>query len=271
MAMKQNYMIIDVALCHDCNNCFIACQDEHAENDWAPYQASMPRHGHRWMDILRHERGQNDRIDTPFLPKPCLQCENPPCAKGGDFVSVRDDGIVVFDLEGGKGKDISGFCPYGAIWWNEEEQLSQKCDFCAHLLDDPSWEPAMPRCVHTCPTGAMAFVSEEPEAFAKRVEAEGLAAYKPEIVAKPHVWYKNLHRFTKNFIAGQVLKGGDVAPDVAITLKGAGSLAELVTDMFGEFRFDGLSDGEYALVAEGKELAKVTILGASVDAGDFEI
>jgi hypothetical protein len=41
--------------------------------------------------------------------------------------------------------------------------------------------------------------------------------------------------------------------------------------MFGEFRFDGLSDGEYTLVAEGKELAKVTILGASVDAGDFEI
>ena len=114
-------------------------------------------------------------------------------------------------------------------------------------------------------------LSEEPEAFAKRVEAEGLAAYKPEIVAKPHVWYKNLHRFTKNFIAGQVLKGGDVAPDVVVTLKGAGSAAELVSDMFGEFRFDGLSDGEYTLVAEGKELAKVTVLGASVDAGDFEI
>ncbi len=269
--MKQNYMIIDVAKCHDCNNCFLACQDEHAENDWAPYQAPMPRHGHRWMDILRHERGQNDRIDTAFLPKPCLHCENPPCAEGGDFVSVREDGIVVFDLEGGKGKDISGFCPYGAIWWNEQEQVSQKCDFCAHLLDDPSWEPGIPRCVHTCPTGAMSFVLEEPEAFAKRIEAEGLAAYKEEIVAKPHVWYKNLHRFTKNFIAGQVLKAGDVAPGMVVTLKGADSTAELVSDMFGEFRFDGLSDGEYALLAEGRELAKVTVLGSSVDAGDFEI
>jgi hypothetical protein len=131
----------------------------------------------------------------------------------------------------------------------------------------------MPRCVHTCPTGAMSFVVEEPAAFAKRVEAQGLAAYKPEVVAKPHVWYKNLHRFTKNFIAGQVLKGSDVASDVVVTLKGAGSAAtaELVSDMFGEFRFDGLSDGEYTLVAEGKELAKVTVLGASVDAGDFEI
>ncbi len=68
-----------------------------------------------------------------------------------------------------------------------------------------------------------------------------------------------------------MLKGGDVASDVVVTLKGADSAAELVSDMFGEFRFDGLSDGEYTLVAEGKELAKVTILGASVDAGDFEI
>jgi Fe-S-cluster-containing dehydrogenase component len=269
--MKQTYMVIDVAKCHDCNNCFLACQDEHAENDWAPYQASMPRHGHRWMDILRHERGQNDRIDTAFLPKPCLQCENPPCAKGGDFVSVREDGIVTFDLEGGKANDISGLCPYGAIWWNEQEQVSQKCDFCAHLLDDPSWEPGVPRCVHTCPTGAMSFVREEPEAFAKRTEAEGLAAYREGVVAKPHVWYKNLHRFTKNFIAGQVLKAGDVAPDVPVTLEGGGSRAELASDMFGEFRFDGLIDGEYTLLAEGTELAKVTILGGSVDAGDFEI
>jgi len=269
--MKQKYMIIDVAKCHDCNNCFLACQDEHALNDWAPYQAPMPRHGHRWMDILRHERGQNDRIDAAFLPKPCLQCEDPPCAAAGDFVSVRDDGIVVLDVEGGKGKDISDACPYGAIWWNEEQQVSQKCDFCAHLLDDPSWEPGVPRCVHACPTGAMTFVVEEPKEFAKRIETEGLAAYKPEIVAKPHVWYKNLHRFTKNFIAGQVLKSGDVAPDVTVTLKGADSQAELVSDMFGEFRFDGLSDGEYALMAEGKELATVTIHGDSVDAGDFEI
>ncbi|NLO27813.1 MAG: oxidoreductase [Actinobacteria bacterium] len=270
--MKEKYMIIDVAKCHDCNNCFIACQDEHAENDWAPYQAAMPRHGHRWMDILRHERGQNDRIDTAFLPKPCLQCENPPpCAAGGDFVGVREDGIVIFDLEAGRGRDITASCPYGAIWWNEEEQLSQKCDFCAHLLDDPAWEPGVPRCVHTCPTGALTFVVEEPVAFARRIQAEGLAPYKEEIVPKPHVWYKNLHRFTKNFVAGQVLKGGDVASGVTVVLRGADSTAELVSDMFGEFRFDGLSDGEYTLTAEGKELTEVTVLGASVDAGDFEI
>ena len=300
--MKEKYIIMDVAKCHDCNNCFLACLDEYAENDWSPYQAPAPRHGHRWMDVLRRERGENDRIDTAFLAKPCFQCGDAACLKAGaagDFGRMREDGIVVFDLSAGKGKDITGTCPYGAIWWNPEEQLSQKCDFCAHLLDDPSWEPGVPRCVHTCPTGALAFVSEEPAEFEKRVSAEGLCAYKPELCAKPHVWYKNLHRFTKNFIAGQVLKGGDVAPGVVVTLRGAGDEdgsvesgiggdsredgsvesgiggagceAELTSDIFGEFRFDGLDDGEYTLFAEGKELAKVTVAGASLDAGDFEI
>ena len=270
--MKERYMIMDVARCHDCNNCFLACLDEHAENDWAPYQAPAPRHGHRWMDILRRERGENDRIDTAFLAKPCMQCGNAACAQaGGDWVKFREDGVVTFCLIGGKGKDITASCPYGAIWWNAEEQLSQKCDFCAHLLDDPSWEPGVPRCVHNCPTGALRFVTEEPAEFEKRIAAEGLAAYKPELDAKPHVWYKNLHRFTKNFIAGQLLKEGDVAPDVKVLLKAAGCETELVSDMFGEFRFDGLDDGEYTLSAAGRELAKVTLAGASVDAGDFEI
>ena len=262
---------MDVAKCHDCNNCYLACTDEYAENDWPGYQAPMPRHGHRWMDILRHERGENDRIDTAFLLKPCMQCKNAPCMEAGGFVSRRDDGIVVFDNISGKGKDITDSCPYGAIWWNVNEQLSQKCDFCAHLLDDASWEPAVPRCVHSCPTGALTFVCEEPSEFEKRAEAEGLSVWKEDYGTKPHVWYKNLYRFTKNFIAGQLLKDGDVASGTTVTLAGPSGNAELVSDMFGEFRFDGLEDGEYVISANGAALKKVVLAGLSVDAGDFEI
>jgi len=268
---KKYYMIHDVALCMYCNNCFVSCKDEYAENDWSPYQKPMPRHGHKWMNIARRERGQNDRIDVAYRPTPCMQCENAACEKAADFVSRREDGIVVFDLEGGKGKDLTASCPFGSVWWNEEEQLSQKCDFCAHLLDDTSWEPGVPRCVHTCPTGALSFVSEEPADFEKRIEAEGLSAYREELGSKPHVWYRNLYRFEKNFIAGQLLKNGDVAPDIKVTLSWADGNAELVTDMFGEFKFDGLEDGEYAITAGAKKLAAVTIAGASIDAGDFEI
>ena len=34
---KQAYIVIDVALCEDCNNCFMACKDEHVGNCWLPY------------------------------------------------------------------------------------------------------------------------------------------------------------------------------------------------------------------------------------------
>ena len=158
--MKEKYMVIDIAKCHDCNNCFMACTDEHAENDWSPYQAPMPRHGHRWMNILRHERGQNDRIDTAFLPKPCMQCGDAPCVKAGGFVSRREDGIVVFALDGGKGKDITASCPYEAIWWNEEEQLSQKCDFARTCS---TTRPGGPACRAACTAARPAPCSSSPK------------------------------------------------------------------------------------------------------------
>ena len=77
--MKQWYRVIDVAKCHDCNNCFMACKDEFVGNDWPGYTAAQPRHGHRWIDILRRERGHYARNDVAYLPLPCQHCENPPC------------------------------------------------------------------------------------------------------------------------------------------------------------------------------------------------
>jgi Fe-S-cluster-containing dehydrogenase component len=266
---KQKYLVIDVDKCHDCNNCFMACEDEYVDNDWSPYQKPMPRHGHRWMDILRRERGSAMRVDMAFLPKPCFQCEDPACAKGNDFVSKREDGVVVIDVEKGKGKNITASCPYGAIWWNEEEQISQKCSFCVHLLDNTDWKEV--RCSHVCPTYAMVYYDMEPSEFERLSAKEGYAAYKPELCGKGHVYYKNLHKFTKNFVAGQLLKDGDVAKGVEVTLTGAAVDAVLKSDFFGEFKFDGLEDGEYTLSASGKELGKVKVAGASVNAGEFTL
>ena len=55
--MKQWYLVIDVRWCHDCNNCFMSCKDEHVDNEWPGYTNAQPRHGHRWMNIQRRERG----------------------------------------------------------------------------------------------------------------------------------------------------------------------------------------------------------------------
>ncbi|WP_211289551.1 hypothetical protein [Sporomusa silvacetica] len=32
--MKKWHLIIDVEKCEDCNNCHMACKDEHVGNEW---------------------------------------------------------------------------------------------------------------------------------------------------------------------------------------------------------------------------------------------
>ena len=97
--MKKWHMIIDVEKCEDCNNCFLACKDEYVDNDWPGYSASQPRHGHRWMNIMRKERGQYPIIDVAYLPVPCMHCDNAPCVKAAKDGAIyqRADGIVIID------------------------------------------------------------------------------------------------------------------------------------------------------------------------------
>jgi len=76
--MKTWRFLIDVAKCWDCNNCTITCKDEHDGNDWPGYTQAQPRHGHRWMDVVRTERGQYPLVDVAYRPTPCMQCADAP-------------------------------------------------------------------------------------------------------------------------------------------------------------------------------------------------
>ncbi|MFH1124062.1 MAG: 4Fe-4S dicluster domain-containing protein, partial [Pseudomonadota bacterium] len=112
--MKKWNLIIDVEKCEDCNNCFLSCKDEHVENDFPGYSAAQPRHGHRWVNILRKERGQYPLIDVAYLPIPCMHCDSPPCMEKDRKGAVlkRDDGIVLIDPVKGKGQAaLVGACP----------------------------------------------------------------------------------------------------------------------------------------------------------------
>ena len=276
--MKQRYMTIDVALCHDCNNCFMACKDEHVDNDWPGYTAPQPRHGHRWINIERRERGQYARNDVVYLPTPCQQCGEAHCVKAANgAIAYRPDGIVMIDPVKAKGKkELVASCPFGAIYWNEEANIAQKCTMCAHLLDSKEWKPGMPRCVHSCPTGAQQFYTMEPAEFAKVVKAEGLTGFRTaELKNNPHVWYKNLHKYTKNFITAGVLVKGDCFEGATVKVTGpAGYAATQTTNFFGEFKFDGLEDGEYAVEVEAagkKKACKVAIKGESKNLGFIEV
>ena len=90
--MKKWNMIIDIAKCHDCNNCFLACKDEFVDNDWPSYSLAQPTAGQRWMNIHRQERGQYPKVDVSFLPLPCMHCDNAPASRPGWWRCCRPGG-----------------------------------------------------------------------------------------------------------------------------------------------------------------------------------
>jgi len=275
--VKKAYMIIDVEKCIDCNNCFLACKDEFVDNEWLPTSLSQPRHGQRWMNIMRKERGQFPLISVAYLPTPCMHCENADCmeAAQNDAVYRRDDGIVIIDPVKAKGQQaIVDSCPYGVIWWNDDEQVPQKCTFCAHLLDD-GWE--VPRCVQACATGALRFMSVEEKEMEKIIADENLEILYPEYNSSPHVFYKNLQRYTRCFIGGSLaVKTNGVTDCLAgaiVTLyQGTEEVSKEISDPYGDFKADHLkpNSGAYRLEInhpehEGKTLE--VVLKTSINLG----
>lgn len=254
--MKKANLIIDVAKCHGCNNCFISCKDEHWDNDHPPISVSTPRHGHRWMDILHIERGQYPLQDVCYLPKPCMHCEAAPCLEAASDGAVyrREDGIVIIDPVKSMGQQaLVESCPYGAIFWNEEKRIPQKCTMCAHLLDS-GWD--QPRCSMSCPTGAMEFAMLDAPDMERRAAEEGLEAFHSEHKSRPRVWYRNLHRFTKCHIAGSVAMdfGLECAVDalVTITHEATKTVWTTRTNNYGNFKLDGFDrdSGDYLITVE---------------------
>ncbi len=244
--MNKWNLIVDVAECTNCNNCFIACKDEYVGNDIEGYSRSQPLHGHKWINILKNERGSYPHVDITYLPTMCNHCDNAPCIeKGQGAVYQREDGIVIIDPVKAKGrKDLVEACPYGAIWWNEEHSLPQAWQSDAHLLDR-GWDK--PRCVQSCPTGALKALKVSDESMATIIRQQGLEPLRADLDSKPRVLYKNLSRFNSHFVAGEVLvKHADVIDCLADTTVelyiGEEKFATTRTDAFGEYQFDGLAD-----------------------------
>ena len=78
--------------------------------------------------------------------------------------------------------EIVDTCPYGAIYWNEEAQVPQKCTGCAHLMDQ-GWTET--RCTQVCPTEAMKLVRADDAEMKRLVAAEGLEIYRPSWAPTP--------------------------------------------------------------------------------------
>lgn len=279
--MNKWNLIVDVAKCTNCNLCTLANQDEHVDNEFEGYAAPMPRHGHRWIEIRSRERGSGPIMDVAYLPVMCQHCDDAPCiaaAKNG-AVKKRDDGIVLIDPVKAKGqKAIAEACPYGAVRWNEELQLPQHWFFDAHLLDS-GW--AEPRCSQACATGALKAIKVSDEEMAQIKAREGLRELQPESATKPRVHYKNLDRYTHEFVGGTIIKTvngvTDCVADATIRLESSGSVVgKATTDAYGEFKINGLEpdSGRYGVVIEvgGREIKRLDVeLGRSVYLGRIDL
>jgi Fe-S-cluster-containing dehydrogenase component len=277
--MKKWNMIIDVAECTNCNLCTLATMDEYVGNEFPGYTRPMPKHGHRWIDILQKERGQVPMIDVAYVPTMCNHCDDAPClAKGDGAVTKRDDGIVLIDPDKAKGrKDLVEACPYGHIWWNEEHQVPQTWPFDAHLIDQ-GWDKT--RGAQSCPTGAMRALCVEDEEMGRLAREQGLEVMKGELGTKPRVYYRNLWRYTKCFIGGSVSAEDGVVVDCVEgasvrLLKDGRMVGETVTDNYGDFKFDKLDEGSGAYVVEvsasGRSKRVEATLGESINLGEIRL
>jgi Fe-S-cluster-containing dehydrogenase component len=279
--MSKWNMIVDVEKCHNCANCFLVTKDEHVDNDFPGYAAPQPLHGHRWVDIRRHERGHYPVVDANFMPVMCNHCDDAPCLRAGPPGAVykRPDGIVIIDPVKAKGhKEIVNSCPYKAIFWNEDLKLPQKWIFDAHLLD-AGW--TRPRIEQSCASGALRSLKVEDEEMRKVAARDGLEVLKPELKTRPRVYYRNLHLMTKCFIGGTVVAQIDGREEclagvkVSLTKDGR-TVGETTSDAFGEFKIDKLdpASGKYSLTLDasgGRQTSREVVLGESQYLGVFEL
>ncbi|MBN1191259.1 MAG: carboxypeptidase regulatory-like domain-containing protein [Dehalococcoidales bacterium] len=247
--MTRYGIVVDVSLCNGCYNCVLACKDEFCGNDYLPYSVSQPMTGHFWMRMREKERGKYPKVKVAYTAIPCMHCENPACVRFARDGAVykRPDGIVIIDPVKAAGqKDLVSSCPYRVIYWNEEKKVPQKCNLCAHLLDD-GWKE--PRCVEVCPTGALTFgdLDDPRSEISQKTASTRPEPLNPEFRLNEKVRYAGL---PGKFVAGAVVFGDvdECAENVNVTLTGEGEKKSLLTDNYGDFEFENLpSDTKYTL------------------------
>lgn len=252
--MAKYGIFIDVTKCTGCYSCYLACKDEYVGNDYPGYSLAQPE-GQTWLRMSEVEQGAGDKIKVDYIPILCQHCADAPCMKAAPEGAVyrRADGIVIIDPEKARGfKKIVSACPYRAIYWNEEQNVAQKCTMCAHMIDNGEKET---RCSEVCPTGALVWgdmsdpKSKVSQAMAQKKDQ--VEDFKPQFETKPVVKYAAIPR---PFIAGEVMlaDNADCVKGAKATLTGPdGKAREAATDFFGDFQFKNLEyNVDYKLKCE---------------------
>lgn len=139
IAQRRWGMVIDTRKCVGCSACTVGCS---IENRLPPGVVYRP--------VIDTEIGTFPNVTRRFLPRPCMQCENPPCVAvcpvGATF--KRPDGIVAIDYDACIGcRYCIPACPYQARTFDFGENWTDNAasgPIAALALDGGSANEALP-------------------------------------------------------------------------------------------------------------------------------
>jgi len=210
-------MVIDLDRCTGCQACAMACK---AENNVPAVGAREAARGRTisWMHVLVEESEERTR----FLPRPCLQCDDPQCTKVCPvYATYRNpEGIVAQVYARCIGcRFCMAACPYNAKYFNwltyqkdapgqnpdvsvRPKGVVEKCTFCHHRLQKARERARaerrelvagdyVPACAEACPTRAIAFgdLSDESSDVARLARSPRAFRLGEALGTKPKVIY----------------------------------------------------------------------------------
>lgn len=106
VAQRRWVMVIDLRKCTGCHACTIACI---VENKLPPGVVYRP--------VIEEEIGEYPNVTRRFIPRPCMQCDNPPCVPVCPVKATykNAEGVVVIDYDQCIGcRYCVTACPYAA-------------------------------------------------------------------------------------------------------------------------------------------------------------
>ncbi len=140
------HITFDGARCVKCWACEVACRQ------WSGLEAAAP--ARRWVREMTS--GVFPQVERVFVSEGCRHCADAPCVAACAFGALeqRPDGRVTMDAAACAGcRRCTAACPFDVPRFTAAGVMD-KCDGC-WAAGVPAG--ATPRCVATCPTGALGF------------------------------------------------------------------------------------------------------------------
>lgn len=215
-SQRQWGFVVDLRRCDGCKYCTQACQETH-------YLAE----DQEWIKVYEAEDEHHNKY---FIPRLCMQCENPPCLKVCPVAATfkNPDGVVLVDQDRCIGCRLCmAACPYEARYFNftdspkppspfdnpmpefpvpQQRGTVGKCILCVHYTH----KGQLPACLEACRMDALYIADLNTDVMTNRSgETYKLSQYlrdndafrfKEELNTSPRVWYVAGH--------GQTLGGG---------------------------------------------------------------